>query len=202
MEHFFDIPAIIAAYGYAGILIIVFLESGIFFPLPGDSLLFTVGLLATKLEYNVFLFTFLVALSAFLGCLAGYYIGTKLDYFYKFSLWRRVIKKHYLDEAGEFLSRHGLFAIVLSRFVPVIRTFLPIVAGMARMKYYDFLRYSALACVVWSAAFVLGGYYLGKIFPQIGEYLSVVILLIVFVSILPGVWHFVKRKKSPPVSLE
>ena len=202
MLDFFDIPTIIAAYGYAGILIMVFLESGIFFPLPGDSLLFTVGLLATKLEYNVFLFTFLVAVMAFLGCLAGYYIGTKLDYFYKFSLWRKIIKKHYLDQAHEFFIRHGLSAITLSRFMPVIRTFLPIVAGMARMKYSDFIRYSAFACVVWSVTFVLGGYYLGKLFPKIGEYLTLTILIIVVASVLPGVWHFLKKKRSSAGPLE
>lgn len=195
MEQFFDIPTIIAAGGLTGILLMVFLESGIFFPLPGDSLLFTVGLLSTELEYNVFLFTLLVAIAAFLGCMAGYYIGSKLDYFYKFALWRRIIKLRYLEEAHGFLSRHGLFAIVLSRFIPVVRTFLPIVAGMARMKYSDFLRYSAFACVAWSGVFVLGGYYLGKIFPQIGDYLTLTILIVVVVSILPGAWHFLKKKK-------
>lgn len=197
MEQLFDIPAIIAAYGYAGVLVIVFLESGIFFPLPGDSLLFTVGLLATELEYNVFLFTFLVALAAFSGCIAGYYIGSKLDYFYKFSLWRKIIKPQYLEQAHEFFLRHGLFAIVLSRFVPIVRTFLPIVAGMAGMNYSHFIRYSALACAIWSVVFVLGGYYLGKIFPVIGDYLGLAILVIVIVSILPGVWHFLKKKRSP-----
>lgn len=195
MDQFFDIPTIIAAGGLTGILLMVFLESGIFFPLPGDSLLFTVGLLSTELEYNVFLFTLLVAIAAFLGCMAGYYIGSKLDYFYKFALWRRIIKPRYLEEAHGFLSRHGLFAIVLSRFIPVVRTFLPIVAGMARMKYSDFLRYSAFACVAWSGVFVLGGYYLGKIFPQIGDYLTLTILIVVVVSILPGAWHFLKKKK-------
>lgn len=196
MDHFFDIPTIVAHYGYAGVLIIVFLESGIFFPLPGDSLLFTVGLLAPKLGYNVFLFAALVAIAAFLGCLAGYYIGEKLDYFYRFTLWRRIIKPRYLEEAHQFLERHGLFAIVLSRFVPVVRTFLPIVAGMARMNYSDFLRYSALACVAWSGFFVLGGYYLGKIFPGIGEYLTLTIIIVVVFSLLPGAWHFLKKKKS------
>ena len=196
MPAFFDIPTIIAAGGLTGLLIMVFLESGIFFPLPGDSLLFTVGLLATKLEYNVFLFTFLVAVAAFLGCLAGYYIGTKLDYFYKFAIWRKIIKKHYLDEAHEFFTRHGLFAIVLSRFVPVVRTFLPIVAGMARMRYSDFVHYTAFACMAWSAVFVLSGYYLGKIFPEIGDYLTLAIIIVVVLSILPGVWHFLKKKKS------
>jgi membrane-associated protein len=195
MDHFFNIPGIIATYGYAGTLFMVFLESGIFFPLPGDSLIFTVGLFADKLGYNVFIFATLVTFAAFLGCIAGYYIGTKLDYFYKYAFWRKIIKKSYLEEAHEFLAQHGLFAVVLSRFIPVVRTFLPIVAGMARMKYGDFLRYSIIACAGWSGIFVLGGYYLGRVFPQIGSYLTLTITAVVVLSILPGAWHFVKKKK-------
>lgn len=197
MGHLFDIPNIIAVYGYAGVLSIVFLESGVFFPLPGDSLLFTVGLFAEEIGHNPFLSTVLIALAAFLGCLVGYYIGTKLDFLYRFAFWRRVIKRKHLDEAHVFLEKHGLFAIVLSRFIPVVRTFLPIVAGLVRMNYGGFVRFCALACLLWSAVFVLGGYYLGKIFPQIGEYLTLSIIVIVILSILPGVWHFLKKRRSP-----
>ena len=195
MTNLFDIPHIIAVYGYAGILSIIFLESGIFFLLPGDSLIFTVGLLANKLGYNVFLFTFLTTVFSFLGGLVGYYIGVKLDYFYRFAFRRKILPQKYLNEAHEFLEKHGLFSIMLSRFVPVIRTFLPIVAGMARMNFLNFIRYSLLSCAVWSVTFILGGYYLGQIFPATGDYLSSIILIIVVMSILPGVIHFFKKRK-------
>jgi len=196
MNNILDISSIIATYGYPGILIIVFLESGIFFPLPGDSLIFTAGLLAPFYHYNVYTLTLLIFLSAFLGGIAGYYIGTKLEYLYRFSLFRKILKRKYLDDAHDFLTKHGLSALLLSRFVPVVRTFLPIVAGMARMKYSDFIRFSLLGSFIWSAAFTLGGYFLGRSFPEIDKYLTLTIILVVFVSILPAVFHLLKKKKA------
>ncbi len=194
MNHLFDIQYLIVTYGYAGILIIVFLESGIFFPLPGDSLLFTAGLLAPVLGYNVFLLTLFIFLAAFLGGVVGYYIGTKLDFLYQYSFFKKVLKKKYIDDAYVFLEKHGLSAMLLSRFIPIVRTFLPIVAGMVKMNYADFIRYNLLGAFVWSTSFTLGGYYLGKSFPMMQEYLLWVIIVVVILSILPGVWHYLKRR--------
>ncbi len=196
MLHIFNITNILTTYGYIGIFVIIFLESGIFFPLPGDSLIFAAGLLAATLHFNIVFLVFLIFLAAFLGGLAGYYIGTKLDFLYRYGFFRKAIKKEYLDNAGIFLKHHGLSSILLSRFIPVVRTFLPIVAGMARMKYADFLRYSFLGSVVWSAVFVLGGYFLGKSFPHIQNYLLYIIIIVVVISILPGVYHWLKHKRK------
>ncbi len=196
MEHIFDLTYLVTQYGYIGILIIVFLESGVFFPLPGDSLLFTAGLLAPKLGYNVFLLVIAVWIFAFLGGVVGYYIGTKLDFLYKYSFFRKIFKKKYTDEAHKFLEKHGLSAMILSRFIPVVRTFLPIVAGMVRMKYSDFINYSLIGSFVWSATFIFGGYFLGKVFPQIQNYLHFVVIIIVLLSILPGLKHLVKSKTN------
>ncbi|MDE2399819.1 MAG: VTT domain-containing protein [Patescibacteria group bacterium] len=196
MTHIFDIIYLVTHYGYLGIFIIVFLESGIFFPLPGDSLIFTAGLLATRLGYNIVFLTLLVFVAAFLGGVAGYFIGTKLDFLYNYSFFRKILKKKYTAEAHAFLEKHGLSALLLSRFVPVVRTFLPIVAGMVKMKYSHFIKYNLLGSFVWSAVFVLGGYFLGQSFPQLQEYLLYVVILIVLVSLLPGVFHLAKRKKS------
>ncbi|MFA6520318.1 MAG: DedA family protein [Candidatus Paceibacterota bacterium] len=196
MIEIFNITEIITTYGYVGILVIVFLESGIFFPLPGDSLIFTAGLLAPILNYNVFLLTLLIFIAAFTGGVVGYYIGTKLDFLYRYEFCRKILKKKYMDDAHAFLEKHGLFAMILSRFIPVVRTFLPIVAGMVRMKYSDFLRYSFIGAFVWSTSFTLGGYYLGKSFPQIKDYLLLVIVIIVIISILPGVYHYFHSKKQ------
>lgn len=196
MHQLFDIQGIVVHYGYIGILIIVFLESGIFFPLPGDSLLFTAGLLAPKLGFNVVFLAFLVFLAAFLGGLAGYFIGTKLDFLHQYPIFRKIFKKKYTDEAHQYLEKHGLSAMILSRFIPVVRTFLPIVAGMVRMNYSDFIRYSLLGSAVWSSVFVFGGYFLGQSFPQIQNYLLYVVIIIVLVSILPAVFQIKKGKKS------
>ena len=196
MNHLFDLTYLITNYGYIGILVIVFLESGIFFPLPGDSLLFTAGLLAPVLGYNVVLLAFLVFVAAFLGGIVGYYIGTKLDFLYNYSFFRKIFKKKYTDDAHNFLEKHGLFAMILSRFIPIVRTFLPIVAGMVRMNFYDFVKYSFLGSIIWSATFVFGGYFLGRSFPQIQEYLLYVVIIVVFISILPAIYHFIKERKS------
>ncbi len=196
MHQLFDLTYLITNYGYIGILVIVFLESGIFFPLPGDSLLFTAGLLANQLGFSVILLAFLVFVAAFLGGLVGYYIGTKLDFLYNYPIFRKIFKKKYTDEAHKFLEKHGLSAMILSRFVPIVRTFLPIVAGMVRMNYYDFLKYSFIGSVVWSSVFIFGGYFLGQSFPQIQDYLLYVVIIIVLVSLLPGVYHIHKSRKK------
>lgn len=192
MNQLFDIPHLIITYGYLGIFIIIFLESGVFFPLPGDSLIFTAGLLAPMLHFNITFLTFLIFLSAFLGGLAGYYIGTKIELLHRYAFFRKVLQKKYIDEAHAFFEKHGLSALLLSRFVPVIRTFTPIVAGIAHMEYRDFLRYSLLGSFVWSAVFTLGGYFLGQSFPHLQDYLVYVITAVVIISILPGVYHFWK----------
>ncbi len=194
MHQLFDLTYIITEYGYLAILIIVFLESGIFFPLPGDSLLFTAGLLAPTLGYNIIFLAFSIFIVAFFGGVAGYYIGTKLDFLYRYSFFRKIFKKKYTDDAHNFLEKHGLSAMLLSRFIPVVRTFLPIVAGMVRMKYTDFIKYSLLGSAVWSSVFVFGGYFLGEAFPQIQEYLLYVIIIIVILSLLPALRHFWKKK--------
>jgi membrane-associated protein len=196
MENLFDLTYLITNYGYMGILIIVFLESGVFFPLPGDSLLFTAGLLAPTLGWNVISLTLSIFFVAFLGGIVGYFIGTKLDFLYNYSLFRKIFKKKYTDDAYDFLEKHGLFAMILSRFIPIVRTFLPIVAGMVRMNFYQFLKYSFAGSFVWSATFVFGGYFLGRAFPQISGYLHWVIIIIVIITVLPGVYHFIRDRKE------
>ena len=196
MTNLFNIPHIIITYGYLGILIIVFLESGIFFPLPGDSLIFTAGLLAPMLHFNIVLLTLFIFLSAFLGGLVGYYIGTKIEYLYRYAFFRKILRREYIDNAHVFFEKHGLSAILLSRFIPVVRTFMPIVAGMAKMKYSEFVRYSLLGSFIWSVVFTLGGYFLGQSFPQIQNYLLYVIIIIVVLSILPGIFEIIRKRKK------
>lgn len=195
MLHLFDVTNLIATYGYVGIFITIFLESGIFFPLPGDSLIFTAGLLAPMFGFNIVGLTLLVFIAAFTGGLVGYYIGTKLEHLHQYKYFRKIIKREHLDKAHSFFEKHGLSSILLSRFVPIVRTFLPIVAGMARMKYSSFLRFSLLGSFVWSAVFVLGGYFLGRVFPYLQDYLLYVVTIVVILSILPGVYEYWRAKR-------
>src|SRR3989344_1488360 len=185
MPQIFDLQYIISTYGYLGIFIIVFLESGIFFALPGDSLLFMAGLLVAVLDLDLFLLIPLVFTATFLGGIVGYEIGVNLDRLKKFSLFRKILKEENLNKTHRFFEKHGKFAVILSRFVPMARTFIPIIAGIVRMDYPLFIRYSLISSLLWSTSMTLLGYFLGQLFPHIKEYVSFVILLIIFISILP-----------------
>lgn len=194
MTQLFDIPYIISTYGYVGIFIIVFLESGIFFPLPGDSLLFTAGLLVAVLHLNLFTLIPLIFVATFLGGVMGYEIGINLERLRKYDFFRRILKEKYIDQTHKFFDKHGGFAIILSRFVPLVRTFMPIVAGIAHMDYKKFIKYSLISSALWSTSVTLVGFFLGRIFPQIKDYISLVVLIIIFISVLPMIFEYIKHK--------
>lgn len=196
MSQFFDIPFIISTYGYVGIFIIVFLESGIFFPLPGDSLLFTAGLLVAVLHLNLFTLIPLIFVATFLGGVMGYEIGINLERLRKYDFFRKILKEKYIDQTHKFFDKHGGFAIILSRFVPLVRTFMPIVAGIARMDYYKFIKYSLISSALWSTSVTLVGFFLGQIFPQIKDYISLIVLIIIIVSIFPMIFEYMKHKNE------
>ncbi|MBX4195413.1 DedA family protein [Candidatus Parcubacteria bacterium] len=196
---FLNIPHLLATHGYWGVFIIVFLESGIFFPLPGDSLLFTAGLLASGAGLNLYLLIPIIFVATFLGGIAGYFIGVYLERLHKYAFFRKILKEEHLDKAHEFFDKHGRMAIVLSRFVPLVRTFVPIVAGIARMNFGRFIRYSLLSSLLWSIIVTLLGYFLGREFPELHNYLSYLVILIVLASVVPIAiewWRERRRKRS------
>ena len=196
IQHLFDIPYLLTTFGYTGIFVIVFLESGIFFPLPGDSLLLTSGLLAGTFGFNIFILIPLIFLATFLGALAGYWIGENLLKLKNYSIFRGLLKQKHLDKAHEFFDKHGKLAISFCRFVPIVRTFVPIVAGVARMDYFTFLKYNLLGSLLWSSIVTLLGYFLGNTFPQIKNYLWVVAVIVVIVSVLPIIWEMLRKRKK------
>ncbi len=196
MTQIFDIPHIISTYGYVGIFIIVFFESGIFFALPGDSLLFTAGLLASVLSLDIAFLIPLIFVSTFLGGIVGYEIGVNLERLRKFSFFRRIFKDTYIEKTHEFFDKHGSFTVIFSRFVPIVRTFVPIVAGIVRMRYGVFIKYSLISSFLWSTTVTLLGYFLGQIFPHIKNYMSWIIILIIIASILPIIYEYTKKPKQ------
>jgi len=196
MSHLLDITYLIPTYGYLGIFIIIFLESGLFFALPGDSLLFTAGLFASAYGFNLIFLITIIFLATFLGGLAGYEIGTYLEKLRKFSFFRAILKQKYIDRAHEFFVKYGKFAIVFSRFVPIVRTFTPIVAGIAQVPYKFYIKYSLISSVLWSTSITLAGYFLGKIFPVIKDYLWVIAILVVLVSLVPILVEVLKSKRK------
>lgn len=193
-----DPLGIIQALGYVGIFLIVFAESGVFvgFFLPGDSLLITAGLLATQGSLSLAALLVLVPVAAILGDSVGYsfgrYIGprlfTKEDSF--------LFNRRHVERSREFYKRYGARAILFARFAPVIRTFVPIVAGVGEMRYPTFLIYNAVGGCLWSAAFLLAGYFLGKAIPNLDNYILLIVAVVIAVSILPIVWEWRKEKRK------
>jgi len=171
-----------------GILIIVFIETGLLFPLlPGDSLLFTGGLLAAQSPPPVSIWVLLIAVPvvAVLGDQCAYFIGRRIGPALFDKEDSRLFKKRYVSESHAFFERHGPKTIILARFVPIVRTFTPVLAGVSTMRYPLFLGFDIIGGVLWGAGVTLLGYFLGNV-SFVKNHLELMILLIVFLSILPG----------------
>jgi len=177
--------------GYPGLFAAVFLESGVFFGffLPGASMLFTAGLLASQGFFNVWILIPLLTAAAILGDNAGYWFGSKVGVSFFFRKDSRFFKREYLEKAKDFYDRHGAQTILLARFIPVVRTFAPILAGITQMRYRSFLTYNVIGAICWGAGVTFAGYYLGVRIPEIEHYLMWVVLAIVIVSTLPVLWE-------------
>lgn len=182
----------------AVIFAIVFAESGLFvgFFLPGDSLLFTAGFLASQGYVDIGALLFVCFVSAVLGDNVGYVFGHKVGAKLFNRPNSRLFKKDHLLKAQKFYEKHGPKTILLARFTPIIRTFAPIVAGAANMHYSTFVKYNLLGGLIWGIGMPLLGYILGKSIPAetIDKFLFPVIIVIIVVSLLPGVIHYIKEK--------
>jgi len=195
-----DLPALIKWAGYFGLTAIVFAETGLLvgFFLPGDSLLVTAGLLSARGLFNVYLLGLLVNIAAAVGNSAGYLIGkhtgprifTRDD-----SLF---FNKKHVFRAQEFYAKHGRKAIVLAQFMPIIRTFSPVVAGVGRMPYRQFLTISVFGTILWVWSMLFIGYFLGTYIPGLDKHIEILVLVVVFISILPGIisWYRERRKAT------
>ncbi len=185
----------IIAFGYIGIFLTVFAESGFLlgFFLPGDSLLFTLGLLASQGVFNIWILVPLVIVAAILGDSFGYYMGNRLGprVFSREDSW--LFKKKYLEETEAFYKKYGKKTIILARFVPIIRTFAPIFAGIGKMQYGIFLAYNIVGGFLWGGGFLLISFVLGQKIPGIENYLEYIILGIIAVSVAPVAIHMFKR---------
>lgn len=176
------------------LLTVIFIETGLLFPLlPGDSLLFTAGLLTAQPHpfAPLWLVLILVPIAAILGDQVGYLIGNKVGTAL-FTKDSRFFKKEYIDEAHAFFEKYGPITIILARFVPIVRTFAPVVAGASKMRYSVFLTYNIIGGVLWGAGVTVLGYFLGNI-SFVRDNIEPIFLLIVFVSVLPMVLEAAKR---------
>ncbi|MCV7178711.1 VTT domain-containing protein [Mycolicibacterium sphagni] len=207
MPSFLDPLKLIEQFGtwaLVGILVVVFIESGVLFPvLPGDTLLFVAGMLAAgtaargadvNANFQLWQLLVFIPLAAILGGQVGYFVGRFLGTT-MFKPNARILKQRYLDEAHVFFEQRGPFAIVLARFVPIVRTLAPITAGAAKMKYGIFTAYNVIGAVLWGVGLTLLGYGLGQ-FEVIQKLLEPIFILIALVSIAPMVWEWYKRRKA------
>ena len=189
---------IISQYGIVSYLIlflIVFAETGLVFTpfLPGDSLLFAAGAFAALGSFNIFIVLILLWLAAFLGDTANYWIGHFFGQKIIDSPKIPFINKEHIGKAEEFYKKHGGKAIFLSRFVPIVRTFAPFVAGIGKMHYGDFIKYNLSGGFVWVFGFTLLGFFFGNI-PIVKDNFSLVVLVIIGLSIAPIIYEFAKAK--------
>lgn len=194
-------PEYIIQYGgLALLLVIVFAETGLFFGffLPGDSLLFTAGLLTKSgyLDHHVMWLIVMLIFAAVAGTCAGYFFGrwtkryiysVKDNFFYK---------RKYLDMAQQFYAKHGLISFIAGRFLPIFRTFVPIIAGVINIRFSAFLLFNVIGAALWIITMVMSGHVLGGLFPAILNYMEIVIIIIVAVTTIPVVLSYLKHKTS------
>jgi membrane-associated protein len=194
------LDVLIQTYGlwtYLILFLIVFCETGFVVTpfLPGDSLLFAVGTFAARGSLDLVVVMTLLALAAILGDTVNYWAGAIIGpkVFHRESTW--LLNRKHLQRTHEFYERHGGKTIIIARFVPIIRTFAPFVAGIGRMTYGRFLSYNIIGGIGWVVLLVLGGYFFGNI-PIVKNNFSIVIMAIIVISVLPGVIEFIRQHRA------
>ena len=188
---------LIEALGYLGLVAIVFAETGLLigFFLPGDSLLFTAGFLASQGVFNIALLCLLCFVAAVVGDATGYAFGNRVGRRLFSRPESRLFKPKHVQRAEEFFLKHGGKAIILARFLPIVRTFVPVIAGVGTMPYRRFALYNITGGALWAIGLPVAGYFLGKTIPNVDRYLIPIVLLIVALSIAPTAFHIWKENR-------
>jgi membrane-associated protein len=191
IEKFFstvyDVPTLIRTVGFIGLIIIVFAETGLLigFFLPGDSLLITAGLFAAAGEFDIVTLNVVLIVAAIVGDATGYWIGKRTG----LALYNRpdsfFFRREHLRITQDYYERHGGKTIVIARFLPIVRTFAPVVAGVAGMQYRQFAFYNVFGAVLWVVSMLMSGYALGNLVPDIEERIHLVVAVVIFLSLLP-----------------
>jgi membrane-associated protein len=195
---FLDPRDLLVTFGTIGLFLIVFAESGLFFGffLPGDSLLFTAGLFAAQGILNLPLILIGCFVAAVAGDQVGYVFGRRVGP----ALFRRpdsrLFKQEYVTRAQAFFEKHGPKTIVLARFVPIVRTFAPILAGVGSMRYRTFVSYNLIGGFLWAVGVTLLGYALGELIPDIDAYLLPIIAVIIGISLMPVFFEWWRRRRE------
>ncbi|MBS1488568.1 MAG: VTT domain-containing protein [Bacteroidetes bacterium] len=190
---------IIRLGGVALLVIVVFTETGLFFGffLPGDSLLFTAGLFCHTdlIKMPVATLIALLIIAATLGTTTGYFFGKWFGNYFSHRKENFFYRKKYVDLTQEYFQKHGMMAFVFGRFIPIVRTFLPILAGLAQIEIKKFWIYNLFGASLWVLLLVMAGYWLGKLFPNLTEYIGLIALIMILVSTLPVILSFFNKKR-------
>lgn len=191
-------PEAIADVGIWLIAFIVFAESGLLigFFLPGDTLLVAAGVLASQGNLSITTTIVAIVLAAIIGDNVGYSIGQisgKRLFHKKDGI---LFRREYVERAQSFYEKHGGKTIILARFVPIVRTFAPMVAGIGKMPWPKFFAYNVVGALIWGVGVTLLGYWVGSKIPNIGEYLEYALLVVIVLSLAPAIWHIVRDEKS------
>ncbi len=187
-RNLYNVPELIRLVGSIGLIVIVFAETGLMigFFLPGDSLLTTAGIFAARGDLNIVWLNISLTIAAIVGDATGYWIGRRAGQ----ALYSRpnsfFFRREHLIRTHEFYEKHGGKTIIIARFMPIVRTFAPLVAGAAEMTYREFATYNIIGAILWVPSMTLTGYFLGLAFPDIDKHLHKLIALIIFVSLLPA----------------
>lgn len=197
---FSNLSTLITSIGYLGLFGMTFAESGLFFGffLPGDSLLFTAGFLASQNILNIWILLPLLTAGAIGGDSVGYWTGNKFGSWLMKRKESFFFQKHHLQAARRFYDKHGGKTLILARFMPAVRTFAPIVAGMAEMPYAKFLTYNVVGGLLWAVGITSLGFFLGSVIPDVDKYLLPILATIILLSLSPGVYHYLKNHLNQP----
>ena len=194
-----SLDAVIRWGGYSLLFAIVFTETGLLvgFFLPGDSLLITAGLLAAAGVLNIWWLNVLLMVAAITGDSVGYAIGARIGprLFTREKSW--LFNPRHVERTREFYARHGAKTIVIARFVPIVRTFAPVVAGVGQMSYPHFLFYNVAGGVGWVVSMTWAGYLLGSAVPDIGRHIHIVVLIVIVLSVIPIGIEIIRERRRP-----
>jgi len=194
------LPELIQMVGYVGVFVIVFIESGVpiglVLPLPGDTLLFSAGILAATQAFELVPLIATIIVAAVLGDSAGYWFGSH----YGPKLFNKedalILNKRYLEKTEKFYLKYGRMALIVARFLPVFRTLVPIMAGMGSMKYRTFLAFNIAGACIWGVSLTMLGYFLGNMIPNIDTYVLPVLIIVIIVTTLSGFRELWKARKE------
>ncbi len=196
-KHLVDLVSHYGLWTYAILFLIIFCETGLVVTpfLPGDSLLFAIGALAARGALDVGWISMALIVAAILGDTLNYWIGRKIGPRVFTSVTSRWLNREHLRRTHEFYEKYGGKTIIIARFIPIIRTFAPFVAGIGEMAYARFIIYNVAGGVVWILLFVIAGFFFGNI-PVVRRNFTLVIIAIIFVSVLPGLIEYYRARKS------